>query len=585
MTDIILHGGTIVTMDEQHPTATALAVRQGQVSAVGGDEILAQRRGATQLIDLAGRTVCPGFVDAHHHISLAAWYERGIDLGNCRSVGQVLERLAGYPRSETDAGDQRWLYAYNYAPRHFNRGSSLTRWDLDRVVGDRPAIVMHFSFHEAIVSSAGLRMVGIDRHSRDPLGGRIARDRHGEPTGELLETALGRVEEMARSSSAGTGYENWIDAIERYSQDLFAAGITHVCDPGVDRMLEAYLRRAHAEGRLIIPVSMLFVSAHGLYRPPRDRLSGPVTGDILDGLCVGALKLFADGGSRCAVCVGLRESLLGVVALVGRAARLRKPGLLLAARAPERPRLCGKGGVRLGYLHYDRRDLAEICKQAHAAQFQLAVHAACNAGIDAALYAYESLPTGPYRHRLEHLVSLDRKQAQRIAATGAIGVVQPAYITHIGDEWEAMPTPPRLHSVPLRDLIDAGVTLAGSSDAPVVPFQPLAGMQAAVSRRTAKGLIHQGDQSISAVEALSMWTRGAALAANLSGQIGVLRPGARADLVVLSGNPLRTSPDSLGRICVEQTMIGGKTVFSRPSNGRSLPASGEGAVFEGTSRR
>ncbi|MDQ2714671.1 MAG: amidohydrolase family protein [Chloroflexota bacterium] len=93
---------------------------------------------------------------------------------------------------------------------------------------------------------------------------------------------------------------------------------------------------------------------------------------------------------------------------------------------------------------------------------------ACNTAIENVLDAYERLPAnGQYRQRVEHLVSLDRAQARRLAAIGAIGVVQPAYISHLGDEWEAMPTPPRLHSVPLRDLLDAGVTLAGSSDAPV----------------------------------------------------------------------------------------------------------------------
>jgi predicted amidohydrolase YtcJ len=190
------------------------------------------------------------------------------------------------------------------------------------------------------------------------------------------------------------------------------------------------------------------------------------------------------------------------------------------------------------------------------------VHAACNAAIDQVLEIYERLPVpGRYRHRVEHLVSLDRVQARRLAEVGAIGVVQPAYIAQLGDEWEAMPAPPQLHSVPLRDLLDAGVPLAGSSDAPVAPYSPLAGMQAAITRRTVSGIVHQGEQAISPMDALRLWTTGAAQALNRVGELGVLRPGARADLVILSENPLEIPPHELGRIRVERTIVGDQTVF------------------------
>jgi predicted amidohydrolase YtcJ len=567
MSDVLLFNGTILTMDEQRPAATAMALQGGRVLAVGGDEVLAFRRDRTELVDLGGRTACPGFIDAHHHLSLAAWYERGIDLAGCRSSGEALGRIAAHlvhpdPSLSSSEGEIPWIYAFNYRPRDFSDRSRITRYHLDGVAGDRPAIVMHFSFHEAVLSSTGLRVSGIARQTRDPLGGRIVRDRHGEPTGELLETAVGPVEARARASAAGTGYKDWLQAIERYCRNLFAAGITYVCDPGIDAMLEGYLRRARKEGRLVMPVSMLFVSGSGLFQPPLDRLTGPLTGDRLDGLGVGALKLFADGGSRCAVCVGLRESLSGVIALVGRAARLRRPALLMNARSPEVPHLDRTGRVRMGYLHYQPVQLAAICRDAHERGFQIAVHAACNAGIDAVLEAYEPLPRGRYRHRVEHLVSLDRDQARRLAATGAVGVVQPAYIAQLGDEWEAMPVPARLHSVPLRSLLDAGVTLAGSSDAPIAPYSPLSGMEAAITRRTRGGLTHQAEQAITPLEALHMWTVGAAAAANLSGEIGVLRSGARADVAVLSANPLTASRESLGRIRVERTLLAGRTVFS-----------------------
>ena len=572
MTDLILHGGTVLTMDDTCPQATAIALQAGRVQALGGDELLDLRAERTEVIDLHGKTACPGFIDAHLHLALAAWYQRGVDLGGCRSSEEVLQRLTrGMPHSPLPAGgdDTPWIYAYNYRPTLFTSGSGINRYDLDRVSAGSPVLVLHFSFHEGIVSSAGLLEAGITRSTPDPIGGRIVRDRRGEPSGELLETAVGPVEALARTAAMGTGYATWLTALQRYSAGLFAAGITHVCDPGVDTMLESYLRQAMREDSLPIPVSMLFMSKTGLFVPPVDRLTGPITGDTVDGVQVGALKLFADGGSRCAICVGLRESFSGIVAQVGRAARLRKPALLMDAKAPERPHLHRDGSVTLGYLHYESGRLTEIVHDAAAKGFQLAVHAACNAGIEAALAAYERLPAGPHRHRLEHLVSLDRSQAQRIASLGAIGVVQPIYIASIGDEWDAMPSPARLHSVPLRDLLDAGVTLAGSSDAPIASYAPLAGMAAAVTRRTARGAIHEGEQSISALEALRLWTTGSALAVNLEHEIGVLKPGARGDLAILSENPLIVPADRLGHIRVERTILAGRTVFSLPFDRQS----------------
>jgi predicted amidohydrolase YtcJ len=558
MNEIIMYGGTVLTMDEQRPSASALAIRGDRIRAVGSDAVvLALRTDRTRLIPLEGKTVCPGFIDAHHHLAHAAWCELGVDVQGCTSVRALQRRLTA---SLAHARTGSWLYAYNYTPQHF-RDRRPTRHDLDQVCGDRPTLVLHFSLHEAVASSAALQAAGIDRATPDPPGGRIVRDRHGAPTGELIETAAGPVEALARHSAAGTSYADWLAALGRYCSGLFAAGITHVCDPGVDGVLEQYLRRAAREERLPIPVTMLFVSSAGLFQPPEDRLVGPVTGATVDGLPVGALKLFADGGSRCASCASLREGLAAVTALAGRAVRLRRPGLLISPATPDRPRLSRDGRLHTGYLHYRPGQLQALCARAQGCGFGLAIHAACNAGIGVVTDALGRLPTPRYRHRVEHLVSLDRDQATRLATIGIIGVVQPAYVPLLGDEWEAMPVPPRLHSVPLRDLLDAGITLAGSSDAPMAPYAPLHGMAAAMNRRTAAGLVLQREQAITPREALRMWTAGGAAAAYKEGEIGIVRAGARADLILLSDNPLGTPPAQMARIRVLHTMIGGITVF------------------------
>lgn len=559
MTDLIIHGGRILTLDDRQPQATAIVVRGGRVIAVGNDDLLSLRCTGTETIDLAGRTLCPGFIDAHNHFALTAWCQLGVDLAECNSAAQACDRIG---RQASAVPTETWIYAYNYEPDRFAGGHRLTRYDLDRAVGGRLAIAIHVSYHEAVASSAGLRAAGITRYTKDPAGGRIVRDRKGEPTGELLETAAGPVEALARTAAAGTSYDDWLAAAERYCKALFAEGITHVCDPGVDAMLEGYLRRAEAEGHLPLPVTAFLVSRLGLFQPPEDRMGGPATRGHRDGADIAGLKLFADGGSRCAVCVGLLESLAGLGSLVIRAVRLRRPALLLSPHSPDRPRLRTNGRIHLGYLHYTRDDLATMCARAAVRGFRLAVHAAGNAAIDNVLSAFEQREVGHRRHRVEHLVVLDGKQAHRLAEVGAIGVVQPAYIRKFGDAWNAMLTPPRLRSIPLRTLLDAGLDLAGSSDSPVASSSPLQGMHAAVTRRTDGGTVHQADEAISPLEALRLWTTGAALAVDKPAEIGKIRPGARADLVILSDNPLETPPEAFPRIRVVRTLVAGRTVFS-----------------------
>ncbi len=218
MNDSIFYGGTVLTMTGKanpHGGAgpTAVAVRDGRIAAIGSDEaVLSLRRDGTRLVALWGRTVCPGFIDAHHHFTLAAWCQLGIDLAGCHSAADVVERIR---RRAATATSGPWLYAFNYAPRRFRHGPALTRCHLDTAAGERPVVVMHFSYHEAVVSSAGLRLAGIDRATPDPLGGRIVRDRSGEPTGELLETAAGPVEALARTAGASL---------------LLDAGVAPACD-------------------------------------------------------------------------------------------------------------------------------------------------------------------------------------------------------------------------------------------------------------------------------------------------------------------------------------------------------------------
>ncbi len=236
----LLVNATVLTLDATLPVAQALAIKDGRIVEVGGtDEVLWLREADYEVIDLAGRTVVPGFVDPHNHFSIGAFETLWTDCRGARSVADVQRALAAAAR-ETPAG--AWVRGVGYD--HHVLGVHPTRGDLDAAVPDRPALVMHFSHHQCVANSRALAEAGVARATPDPPGGEIARDKSGEPTGLLFERALSRVETASREAWEARFTEVARAASRRYA----ALGITAIQDAAVTPAMARRYADARAAG-------------------------------------------------------------------------------------------------------------------------------------------------------------------------------------------------------------------------------------------------------------------------------------------------------------------------------------------------
>jgi predicted amidohydrolase YtcJ len=564
MTDVrVFSGGTILTMDGAHPRAEALAVDGDRIVAVGDAAAVRAAAAAAEEIDLAGGCLLPGFIDAHHHFSEGALLTSQLDLHwpAVDSVADVLERLRERAR---DLPKGEWVVAEGYDERRLRERRAPTLDELDRVCSDHPVLLVQFSYHEVTVNSRAHEVTGTRMDRPDPPGGQVERDRSGRPTGRMIENAaapfyMNGVRALLERDEAG-----YFDCLERYQQRLFRTGITRLYDPAVSPIMEQTLRRAVDRGVLRLPITIMLSSANGMFVPPRDRLDGARTGDGSDLLRVGPLKMFMDGGIRCAMRLSL-STLAGVaMTSIGRAISRRSLDPWRAAQMSPLRYDREDRRVRAGILFYTEQEARALVEDATTRGLSIAVHAEGNEAIDRTLRVLprdRERPPGVPPHRIEHFFLPDPDAIPRAAELGIAIATQPTIAEWTGDQVLDMGLIGRQPFVPLRSLFDAGLTVAGSSDAPVVDFDPLKGIRRAVDRRTAGGECLDDGQEITAGEALAMYTTHAARSGGLEHEVGTLAVGKRADLVVLDRDPTSGRADDLEHATVIRTVVGGADVY------------------------
>lgn len=285
---LVFSGGPVITMDPLRPGAGTVVVSGSRIARVG-DRDLVDAFPHAEHHDLAGRTLVPGFVDAHCHLSAAALQPCWADL---RGIS-TLDELAGALRRQRDRTPEgAWLRGDEWD--EVTTGLSFDRHDLDAIAGERPTIVMHATYHQAVLNSAGLDLLGLGRQAAmdDPL---IAVDEHGDPTGLLLERSAGKAH--TASLTVYSDPDRWADHIERHATDLLCHGITAVHDAAVDPPAEAVYALLAAQGRLPVSVLMMPAGVPFLSNDLGARLEGPPTGNGDEQLRVGPMKVFADGGA------------------------------------------------------------------------------------------------------------------------------------------------------------------------------------------------------------------------------------------------------------------------------------------------
>jgi predicted amidohydrolase YtcJ len=506
-------GGPILTMDTPRATAGAVVVDEDRIVDVGPVELL-DRYPQARIVDLAGRTLVPGFIDAHAHLCISALHPRWADCSPARDAESLHALLLTQAAAEPDA---TWVRGVGW--NDLENGFVPTRADLDALGLDRPVIVVHYSYHQCVVSSAALDALGISTNTPDPPGGSIGRDATGALNGLLVERAFS--DAHARSIEPYRDPDRWAEHVVTAARALLADGITCVhdaaCPPSAE-VLYADLARA---GRL--PVSIVTMPhAEGLLGPlDPARLDGPVTGEGDHRLRMGAIKLFADGG----VLPAIHGHTHGFEVDIG---------IVFDHLAAEVARVIGRG-------------------------FRVAVHAIGNRGVQAALAAFEDAARAhgdnDHRFRVEHASLLGRPEAGRMKAVGAVGVVQPGFVHHMGGAVDGF-TLDEAVWMPFADLASAGVPIAGSSDSPCAFSAPLLTSARGVTRLTSKGTVIEPAQSLPYETWLHAYTAGAAFAGGQEHERGRLAPGLQADLVVLDG-PL----DAERPPRVAETWVDGTPVF------------------------
>ncbi|HEX9164306.1 MAG TPA: amidohydrolase [Gemmatimonadales bacterium] len=522
MTDTIFHGGVLLAQDPASPVASALAVRDGRVAAVGRDgDVLSLAGPGTRRVHLEGRTLVPGFIDAHAHIwKIGHLLTTMVDLRKADSLAAIATRLRGED-ARRPAG--AWLLGRGWNEARLAEGRAPTRQDLDAAVPGRPVVLTRTCGHIMACNSAALATAGITAATATPPGGVIERDASGTPTGLISENATGLLN-AAMPVPARDDYAAMIDAALRHQLSL---GITSSNDAGVDSALLDTYRWMDDEQRLPSRVNVMI---RGVVEGTA-RLSA-LRSQLSDFLRIDSVKFLADGG------------------LSGATAALSVPYRHADTR---------------GVLRFEDAELLALCRTAHDAGFRIAIHAIGDVAIDQVLRVYEALGSGPVRHRIEHLGLPSADHLRRAARLGVIAAPQAVFLHELGRNFRAcLPGEFLDRAYPIRAMLDAGLTVALSSDAPVVESDdPLLGMSAAITRRTADGETLAPGQAITAAEALWAYTMGGAIASGDDTNRGSLTVGKWADLALLSDNPLTVPPEELPAVRVEQTWLGGNLVFER----------------------
>lgn len=524
---LIFHNGIIRTMDTARPVVDAVAVgADGRIRAVGSlAEVEAAVSGASR-IDLRGRTLIPGFNDAHVHVQwlglmLTLLVDATITKApNIDAIVDLYRKRAG----ERPPGT--WITGGGYNENFLPEKRHVTRYDLDKASSVHPMSLTHTSGHVSVANSKALEIAGITRATPDPSGGHIVRDELGEPTGVLEETAMTlvfqHIPEITEAQMA--------DAIRAAMAHELTLGITSATDPAVEPFHIKVYRQLEGDGELVVRINLLAERRSGdvIFPLPEKTVS--------DWLRLDSVKFFADGGMTSATA---------------------------AIRVPYKE----VGGH--GIMIYETEQMADLMWEAHEAGFHIATHANGDIALDQVISVYEMVtarkPEPALRHRIEHLALPDQEHLRRLARIGAMAATQTVFLPAMGPTYRRyMPDiyVPRAYGV--RDMLDAGIAVALSTDAPVVPDDnPFIGLKAAVDRKDHAGVPLAENQAISIDEALYAYTMGGAILSGDEDNRGSITPGKWADLIVLSGDPVTTPTEDLLSLKVEETYVGGQCKYRR----------------------
>ena len=515
--DLLLRGGEVHTLTPEDETAEAVAVRDGEIVRVADDYEVGFLEGVdTRVVDLDGRVLLPGFVDAHTHMESSGRRLVHADLSGASARDEALDRLDARAR-ETD---DEWVRGYGYDESDWPEEEYLTRDDLDAVTTDRPVVAYRVDLHTASLNAAALDRL------REELAAANVRTEDGRPTGVVVEDAVGAV----RAATAA-GVEETRRLVEAARDRAHELGVTGVHDLVRDSHAPRVYRDLAARDELNLRVRINYWADH------LDAVleTGLRTNGGGETVRVGGIKTFTDGS------IGARTA-----------------KLFESYRTTE---------STTGEWVVDPERLQSVVDRAHGAGLQVCTHAIGDRAIEAVLSAYETAmddeangdaPSGVRdepRHRIEHVELATDEQIERMADAGVVASMQPNFLKWAGEGGlydQRLGEERARGSNRLRDVRDAGVPLAFGSDC--MPLDPLLGVHHAVSARDER-------QRLSVTEALRAYTSGAAYAGFDEDRLGTVTVGKHADLVVLEESPWRV--EAIDEVDVAMTIVDGRVVYER----------------------
>ncbi len=507
----------------------ALLVDDGKVVATGKHADMLKRAGDAKVVDGKGHTLLPGLIDAHGHVMGLGAMALQADLTGTTSLDAALAKIKSFAASHRD---DPWILGRGWNQVTWTLGRFPTAKELDAVSGDRPAWMERVDGHAAWANSAALKLAGITKETKDPVGGRIERDVEGNPTGVFVDAAM----ELVGSKVPPPTDAQLNTALTSALETMASVGLTGVGDAGIDLATFKRYQRFADEGKLSARINAMI----GGTGKDFDAISkgGPLVGYGHDFLSVRSVKLFADGalGSR------------GAAMLMPYSDDAKNSGLLFSK--PD--------------------EMTAMISKAFAHGYQVCVHAIGDKGnrevLDSFAASYKKYPDSKaLRNRIEHAQVVSVDDIPRFVDLNLIASMQPTHATSDMNMAEDRVGPERIKGAyAWRTFLKQGTRIAGGSDFPVESPNPFYGLYSAVTRQDHEGHPPGGwypKQAMTMTEALRAFTLDAAYAAHQEDTLGTLEPGKWADFILIDRDIFKVDPSKVWNTQVLQTWLAGKSVY------------------------
>lgn len=543
---LVLKNGIIYTMEEDQPNAEAIAAKDGEIIFVGSNDDVEQYVGDdTEVIDLDGKMVSPGFMDGHTHPS-GLWTDKlfSVDLSSLNTNEEYMEAIANFLDKNPDTEIINSGCGWKYGPYELEDGTNLgpTKEALDEVAPDIPVILSSIDCHSVWANSKAFELAGIDENTPDPKGGEIVRNPDGSPRGVVREGSglFSKVEDMAPPLTK----EQTKEAMLKYIEEANSFGITGIQPHGNGELLV----ELEKEGKLTLRVAATsYVGGEMSSDEAVQRILGNHEKYNSDWVQFNTAKLFADGVTEASTALYLEPYGAGA----------------------------GKGHNHSGDTEWEVDEFNKMVATLDKAGVQVYTHAIGDAAVKMTLDAYEGAANvngeRDSRHTITHISSIDESDIPRMAELKVLADLQPFwfYKDQYFDTEAAMLGEERaLAMYPARKMWDEGVTIASGSDYPPTPdYRPLNGIEIGVTRNSPypeeqeKDMVRNANFALTVKEMLQSFTKNVAYQMFREDDLGSLKVGKKADMVVLGKDIIKIDPKDISETLIAYTIVDGKVVY------------------------